>query len=287
MDTTSGVENDTAILRHNLAKLHKTDLMQWICPVDYHVRYRDFIGRHKSGTGNWFLQDARFQEWDQSKDGTLLCWGHPGAGKTMMTTLVIDHLLRTRHMASHPIVFIYCDYKRQSEQSAKHMLSSVLRQVVDIHPETSDLVQDFYEFHTEKRTTPSTDEIKQTLETASKDLDRLTVIVDALDECDTRARHEFLSAVETLRSRCGVRLLASSRFLPAVWFHSIFLNQPTIEVRASDEDLEIYIKSRAIELPSQITSKPDLFENLVSSTVSATGGMYVRPLPERIVEKGH
>jgi len=275
MDTTSEMGNDTAALRHNSTIRDKTDLMKWICPFDYHAKYRDFIGRRHPDTGKWFLQDARFQEWDQSENATLLCRGHPGAGKTIMATLVIDHLLRTRHMACHPIVFIYCDYKRQSEQSAKHMFSSVLRQIVDIHPGTPELVQDFYKIHTEKRTTPSTDEIRQILETASKDLHGLTVVVDALDECEISARHAFLSAVETLRRQCGVRLLASSRFLPAVQSHCIFLGQPRLDVRASDEDLEKYIRSRAIELHSPVMSKPDLFEDLVSSTVSATGGMYV------------
>jgi hypothetical protein len=279
MDTTSGMENDTAALRHNSAKRDKTDLMRWICAFDYHVKYRDFIDRRHPDTGKWFLQDARFQEWDRSKDATLLCRGHPGAGKTIMATLVIDHLLRTRHMACHPIVFIYCDYKRQSEQSAKHMLSSVLRQIVDIHPGTPKLVQDFHKIHTEKRSTPSTDEIRQTLQTASKDLHGLTVVVDALDECETSARHAFLSAIEMLRRQCGVRLLASSRYLPAVQSHSIFLRQPRLEVRASDEDLEKYIRSRAIELHPPVMSMPDLFEDLVSSTISATGGMYFRSLP--------
>jgi Cdc6-like AAA superfamily ATPase len=278
MDTTSEMENDTAALRHNSAKQHKADLMEWICPFDYHVKYRDFIGRRHPDTGNWFLQDPRFQGWDQSKDATLLCRGHPGAGKTIMATLVIDHLLRTRHKACHPIVFIYCDYKRQSEQSAKHMLSSVLRQIVDVHPGTPEPVQDFYKFHTEKRTTPSTGEISESLETASKDLHGLTVVIDALDECEIHTRQELLLTVGTLRKQCEVRLLATSRFLPAVESHSIFLGKPRLEVRASDEDLKKYIRSRAIELPPAM-SKPGLFEDIVSSTVSATGGMYVRSLP--------
>jgi hypothetical protein len=278
VDTSLEIKSDTIALRDDTAVRHKRDLMGWICPVDYHVQHQDFIGRHQTGTGQWFLQDAKFQGWDRSKDATLFCPGIPGAGKTIMAALVIDHLLRTQHVAEEPVTFVYCNYKRQSEQSAKHMLSSILRQIIDIQPGVPKLVQVFYTSQTAKRTTPSRDEIEQVLEAALKGLQGFTIIVDALDECETRARQEFLSAVETLRRYCEVRLLGTSRPLPTVQSLPTFLGKPTLEVRASDEDLGKYIRSRAGELHSRVMSKPDLLENLVTSTVRATGGMYAQPL---------
>jgi hypothetical protein len=278
IDTSLEIKSDTTALRDDTTVRHKRGLMGWICPVDYHVQHQDFIDRHQTGTGQWFLQDAKFQGWDRSKDATLFCPGIPGAGKTIMAALVIDHLLRSQHVTDEPITFIYCNYKRQSEQSAKHILSSILRQIVDIQSGVPKLVRDFYTSHTAKRTTPSLDEIKQVIEAVSKDLRGLTIVVDALDECETRARTEFLSALETLRRLCKVRLLATSRPLPTVQSHPTFLGEPTLEVKASDEELEKYIRSRASELHFRVMSKPDLFEDLVTSTVRATGGMYAQPL---------
>jgi hypothetical protein len=277
IDTTLEIKSDTTALRDDTAVRHKHDLTKWICPADYHVQHQDFIDRHQTGTGQWFLDDTKFQEWDRSKNATLFCPGIPGAGKTIMAALVIDHLLRSQHVADEPVTFIYCNYKRRSEQSAKHMLSSIFRQIIDIQPGVPKLVEDFYTSHTTKRTTPSSDEIRQVFEAASRDLQGLTIIVDALDECETRVRQEFLSAVETLRRQCQVRLLATSRPLPTVQSHPTFLGKPTLEVRASDEDLKKYIRSRASELHSQVMLKPEFLEDLVTSTVRATGGMYDRP----------
>jgi hypothetical protein len=248
VDAASDIKNDTAALRDDTATRHKHDLMRWICPDDYHAQHQDAISRHQTGTGQWFLRDTKFQAWDQSKDATLLCPGIPGAGKTIIAALVINYLLRSQHVADDPVVFIYCNYKRQSEQSVKHMLSSILRQIVDIQLVLPKSVQDFYTSHTKKRTTPSPGDIRQSLEAVSEDLHRLTIIVDALDECETRVRQEFLSVVKTLRGRCEIRLLATSRFLPAIESHSAFLGKPTLEVKASKEDLEMYIRSRASEL---------------------------------------
>jgi len=276
VDATSKIKSNTTTLMDDTVTRLKRDLMRWICPDDHHVQHKDAINRHQTGTGQWFLRDKKFQAWDQPKDATLFCPGIPGAGKTIMAALVINYLLRSQHVADEPVVFIYCNYKRQSEQSAKHMISSILRQIIDIHPGVPKPVQDFYTSHVKTRTTPSFDEIRQILEAVSRDLRRLTVVVDALDECGTRAREDFLSTVRTLRGHCQMRLLATSRFLPAVESHSTFLGKPKLEVRASDEDLESYIRSRAGELRGWVASKPDLFEDLVSSTVGAVGGMYVR-----------
>jgi Cdc6-like AAA superfamily ATPase len=277
VDATSDIKSDTTAMRDDTTRRHKNDLMRWICPVDYHVQQEDFIDRHQTGTGQWFLHDTKFQAWDLWKDETLFCPGVPGAGKTIMAALVINHLLRSQQLPNEPVTFIYCNYKRQSEQSAKHMLASIFSQIVDTQPVVPKLVQEFYTSHVTKRTTPSLDEIRQILEAVSRDLHRLTIVVDPLDECETRARKDFLSAVHTLRGQCQIRLLATSRFLPAIESHSAFLGKPKLEVRASDEDLEAYIRLRADEV-NQLKSKHELLENLVTSTVVATGGMYARLL---------
>jgi hypothetical protein len=179
-----------------------------------------------------------------------------------MEALVIDHLLRSQHVANDAVAFIYCNYKRQTEQSAKHMLSSILRQIIDIRPGVPKPVQEFYMSHTTRRIAPSSDKIRQVLGAAAEDLHRLTIVVDALDECETRARNVFLSAVEMLRRKCGVRLLATSRSLPNAQSHPTFLGKLELEVKAYDEDLEKYVRSRTSEL-HQVVSEPDLIETLV------------------------
>jgi Cdc6-like AAA superfamily ATPase len=90
--------------------------------------------RSPTSSRNWRVVPARFEVPGLDAIGgiNLFCPGMPGAGKTMMATLVIDRLPRSEHGAERPIAFIYCNYKQQSEQSIEHMLSNLLRQVVDI-----------------------------------------------------------------------------------------------------------------------------------------------------------
>jgi hypothetical protein len=269
MDNTAVIKDHTTSLQDDAAIQRKRKILDWICQRDYHEQHRDYIDRHQTDTGEWFLQDPKFQDWMQSDGSTLFCPGIPGAGKTIMAALVIDRLLQSEHEAQRPVVFIYCNYKRQDEQSIKHMLSSMLRQVVHIQREVPQVVQDFYA----KNGTPSMTEVEEILIALSKDLLGLTVVVDALDECETKTRHDLLSIVQALRQQCKVRLLATSRDLPEIKSHATLTDKPILEVRASDHDLEKYVMSRVSEFRSPVASKPDLLENLVSSIVSATGGM--------------
>jgi len=247
--------------------------MEWICPVDYDLKYKTFIRQRYSDTGDWFLQDPRFREWEKSNDATLLCQGHPGAGKTILTTVVIHHLRKTSNRACHPTAFIYCDYLRQSEQSADHMLSSLLRQIVEIHPVVPKPVRDCYHLHKEKRTEPLSEEIKQLLETTLDSLEALTVVVDALDECELHVCEEFLSTIENLRERHGVRLFAMSRIMRTIASLSIFSEIPSLEIRASNQDVQRYTSSRVKELRGLVRSDSAFCKEITSKVTDASGGM--------------
>ncbi len=59
---------------------------------------------------------------------TLFCPGPPGAGKKILTTVVVDHLLT--NLRSHDdtigIAYSCCDYKKQEEQTLINLASSLV-----------------------------------------------------------------------------------------------------------------------------------------------------------------
>jgi DNA replication protein DnaC len=46
------------------------------------------------GPGQWFLDSAEFDAWQQGRDKTLFCPGISGTGKTMMAAVAVDHLCK-------------------------------------------------------------------------------------------------------------------------------------------------------------------------------------------------
>jgi len=67
-------------------------IMDWLTPIDYAPQQSDFISRRQEGTGLWLLNSREFQDWLSSSKQTLFCPGIPGAGKTVVTSIVVDYL---------------------------------------------------------------------------------------------------------------------------------------------------------------------------------------------------
>jgi DNA replication protein DnaC len=67
-------------------------IIDCLTPIDYAPQQSDFISRRQEGTGQWLLDSNEFQEWLNQSKQTLLCTGIPGAGKTVITSVVVDYL---------------------------------------------------------------------------------------------------------------------------------------------------------------------------------------------------
>src|SRR6267154_535868 len=70
---------------------HET-ILNWLTPIDYVSQQNDFITRRQKGTGTWLLDSIEYQSWRERKKQTLFCPGIPGAGKTILTSIVVEEL---------------------------------------------------------------------------------------------------------------------------------------------------------------------------------------------------
>ena len=163
-----------------------------------------FSGRHTIGTGAWLLYSKAFKEWVSADKQTLFCPGVPGAGKTTITSIVIDHVWnKFESDANVGIAYIYCNFKRGFEQRLVNLLSSLLRQLLHTRRSISDNVRNLYESYRTKQIRPSIDEIRKALHDVADQFTSLFILIDALDECSAAdgSRVEFLSEVFNLQGQ--------------------------------------------------------------------------------------
>lgn len=73
-------------------RLEHQVILEWLTPIDYAPQQNDFISRRQEGTGKWLLNSNEFQEWTSQSKRTLFCPGIPRAGKTIITSIVIEYL---------------------------------------------------------------------------------------------------------------------------------------------------------------------------------------------------
>jgi hypothetical protein len=121
--------------RDNTAKLvrHTDDqnrraLLDWISPIDHGARQSDLISRRQEGTGQWLLDSNQFKTWMNGTEKTLFCPGIPGAGKTMLTAIVVELLQATfENDPSVGVAYFFCNFRRQLEQKPVDLLASLLK----------------------------------------------------------------------------------------------------------------------------------------------------------------
>jgi len=264
------------IHKHQLSQDKKEErkfILEWLTLIDYAPQQIDFIKRRQSGTGQWLLDNPGFKEWLQGNKKTLFCPGIPGAGKTILTAVVIEYLIN--HYYNDPnvgIAYIYCNFRRNDEQRLDDLLASLLRQLAESRSSLPRPVTELYKRHKTKRTRPSTDELSKALQDISASFSRAFILVDALDECQVSngCRARFIEEVFSLQARCGVTLFMTSRFIPEIT--DKFDKSCWLEIRATKEDVERYLEDRIKQSSRIIQGMQGEITAIISDAVD---GMYV------------
>jgi hypothetical protein len=271
LDTVQRAEANIETLRSKWDRKEDLEVLNWLTPVDYGPQHSDFLKTRQSGTGRWFLDSAEYQTWLSARNQTLFCPGIPGAGKTILTAIVIDDLTtQFLNDQSTGIAYIYCNFRRQNEQKVEDLLASLLKQLSQEQPALPDSVGILYNRHKGKGTRPSLDEISKALRSVAAEYSRVYFFIDALDECEVYGcRTKFLAEIFDLQGTCGVNIFATSRFIPQITER--FKYSMTMEIRACDEDVREYLRDRILQSESAILVP--VSEEIQSGIIEAAGGM--------------
>ena len=78
---------------------------------------------------------------------------------------------------------MYCNYKRREEQKTADLTAALIKQLIQGNHLALGSVEAMYSSHKDRRTTPSTKELVDTLTSVTSLYSRVYIVVDALDEC--------------------------------------------------------------------------------------------------------
>lgn len=155
-DQTSSIRADTRTIvdaqRSEDARKMMQEVMNWLCLADYSQQQNDTYGRRQEGTAIWFLEAPEFVAWVQGFTQTLICPGHPGAGKTILTATVIHKLLHSEDVADVGVAYLFCNYKRRDEQTTYHFLAALTRQFLSRMETVPGSLMDVYVRHKSRNT---------------------------------------------------------------------------------------------------------------------------------------
>jgi hypothetical protein len=272
------IQNGIETMRIDQDHAQLDSLKAWLSPTDFLAQQSDIIHRRHKGTGQWFLDTPEFSKWllPTNTGETLFCTGIPGAGKTMIAAIVIDHLTTEIRDSTTGVAWVYCSYRSRGEQTADTLLGSILKQLVRSEtPHVVDLVIKFKQQYATRGTKPTADDLRRVLFSVLAELSTTYIVVDALDECsvDGGTRSQLLEHLRALQHKTDLRLLITSRHIPDIV--EKFKKNPRIEIRAHDGDIRSFIAGQLFRLPRCVQRDSELQGMIQEKITGAIDGMYV------------
>ena len=275
-DTKTGVD---ALVTDQMNQ-YRQDFLSWLSPNDFGEEWRKVIEQRTPGTGQWLLDSAEFTRWEDEPGRILFASGMPGAGKTMIAAIVVDHL----KSGADPTAGVACtfyNYSRAKEQSLRNILASLLEQSLRTRTYLDDDVRTlFTRFESRdpkapEANRPDATQLIDAISVVARKSSKLCIVIDALDEYtdDDGTRERLLRELLLLRKTIKANIFVTSREDPA---SREKLNDLFVEIRASDEDVLAYLQK---ELPHKsplnkcLAGKPELKRQIEVEIVKVVRGM--------------
>ncbi|KAF2997000.1 hypothetical protein E8E14_002795 [Neopestalotiopsis sp. 37M] len=260
-------------------------LYDWLhCPNVENDQYHfSKIRQEYPGTGRWLLDVPVFKEWFDPKFHSIpaLLWitGIPGAGKTILASLVIE---AARALPSPPtVLFFYCkngDKERDNFDSiGRTFLVHLLNGNRDI------LLPYYYEhFSTSTETTLRTHSlIEKLLETGIKNCPNVYIILDGIDECEKKERTRITEFFRGLVEGCidsqsdRVRCLFISQHDGQAKKEFSGVTCLKIASKYNSADIEIYCKSCALNIQKQFDLDDNERDEIATKVLHRANGMFL------------
>ncbi len=286
-------------IQDRLHQDQRREVLHWLSTIPCESQHQEAYKRVLRGTGSWLLEHQEFLKWQKSSSSEIFwCHGIPGAGKSAMTSIVVQTMLEQQNTASAkspPLAYFYCSKRDADPRNAdpEEILRALLRQLTgrDVRLPMRGSVAQEYQRRKEQADerggqTPSLgmEEIVAHILNITAD-DPVILIVDALDEIDDIKRGDLFDALDQIvqQSHNVVKIFLSSRNDGDIVDRFDHCSNVRMDEGLNRDDINHFvlhevdqaIKSKKL-LRGRVTSR--LREEIISTLCSGAQGMYATSL---------
>lgn len=183
---------------------------------------------------------------------------------------MIDHL-QSKTGSHDPVIYFFYDYKRRQEQRLGLFVAALLRQLASLSQAVFSAVEELYRRLEPHGQRPLLNDLQSRLRNAFQKVARVSVVIDAWDECEALTRVKCADTLRDCRLDCVTRLFVTTRDDHEV--QALFTSEPVLRIEADIEDLRLYIESRVAELIPDIHGDIKLVEEVIKGVIDASEHM--------------
>ncbi|KAF5532222.1 C2H2 C2HC zinc finger [Fusarium mexicanum] len=230
--------------------------------------------------GQWILNHEDLKSWlDKAvpKSSTIWVTSIAGAGKTVLASVIIDHL---RQRGTEPVSFFYCKHGDPKKRTLHSFITAILSQLV---AQQDQLVPYYYDeaIRSGEITLQSVKHCKTLLLHMLQNIPKAYIIMDGLDECDDNERKAILGFLQETLSICDslnpakLRALILSRderdIRKALGMATIirFGQQETLQ------DMKVYVECKASAIQAKFKFNSADREYIEQYVLDKSDGMFL------------
>ncbi|PVH73760.1 hypothetical protein DL98DRAFT_387459, partial [Cadophora sp. DSE1049] len=101
-------------------------ILRWFEPVNPALKHQEFRKDYQEGTGYWIFDTPEYLSWTNTKNSALWIYGIPGAGKTILASLIIETLSSSK---PPDFAYFYIRHNDLDSQQPAHILGSLVAQL--------------------------------------------------------------------------------------------------------------------------------------------------------------
>ncbi|KAJ5759050.1 hypothetical protein N7520_006206 [Penicillium odoratum] len=227
---TSGLKNDQQFEDDTLSLTSRLSSEQFITLAD-------LCNRRQQGSCSWIFENSNFRQWLIGGYRTLYCIGPPGAGKTFLSSLIIDFLQKTFTSPDVATVFVFCQGESGKEGPSIDLLKTVLAQLVFRKRSLSYATSSLYQAEALRKGSASSKAYQNAIRAEINRFSKVLLILDGLDTFSDKDRilgrmhklPQHAQLLVTLREMNGTKPLDNSGY---------------VSVLAPPEDIGLYTLAR-------------------------------------------
>ncbi|KAJ5437931.1 uncharacterized protein N7458_008929 [Penicillium daleae] len=220
---TQEIHRDGQAMKATMDETRLKEMIDWLSPLNFVAKQSLLFKEQHEGTCKWFLGCEDFRAWKESDNAILFCPGIPGAGKTLLSSIVVNELDKLRlsergGVKNAAILMLYCKWDDSQSQSINGLLASLVKQIAQRYGVVWEGTSEMFSKHCKAGTSPGADEYVSALNSELRHFPKTFIVVDGLDEL--REEKSRLLLLETLASLdAKVNLMVTSRPISNITRH--------------------------------------------------------------------
>lgn len=258
----------------------------WIEHINPTRDHNDALKLRDDQTCCWILRHTEWQKWLSGTHRFIWIHGIPGAGKTILASYIIEQIRKispTLHV-KNIYSYFYCSYRHTDDQTSSFLrwiVSQLCRKLRCVPQDILDLYHDNADMTVEQ--------LKIALSALLREIGFVYIVLDAIDECNTRsdihtidapgARRELLELLESLLTDPKfdkIQIIATSRDYRDI---EDVLEPLSVPISMSnslvDEDIRTYVGSQLYTNKRFTRWSSTLLDDIRDALVEGAKGMYV------------